>query len=215
MPTTGKSHAFTGRITHVSPENPSFLLLAEVHQNQRPIECEDGIWLRSPWRLRTRGCGVGDCIKFKGHTKLGQSAECNDEWLLILSCDLQIIDTPKPTFHDFIAEQMMSKHCIFDHPIPEIQWHMKPTIEFTGKIKGIKRSKAEELAEELGCQLPSEYYSHGNIDYLIVGEQGSDRYAFGEYGYKTYQALERKQEGADIKIIAGQEFLKQANQVKK
>ena len=45
------------------------------------------------------------------------------------------------------------------------------------------------------------------INYLIVGDGGSDAWKFGNYGGKVQKAMELKEKGKQIEIISEEEFL--------
>lgn len=46
------------------------------------------------------------------------------------------------------------------------------------------------------------------INYLIVGDGGSDAWKFGNYGGKVQKAMELKEKGKNIEIISEEEFIK-------
>ena len=228
--TRGKSSVFAGEIVYVSEDNPSFFLLKEVRQNCEEIESTEGIWLRSSplsrkHSLNGANLSVGDHITFKGLVALGQSQNETLEHMIIMSSDLQIVDSKRrglDYWHD--GERIRPKlrvtphervlTSIYDDPIPQIPFgdhkrpfDEKPRIMFSGRIKGMSRTKADDAATNLGCIVCDDFYDEDY--YLIVGEEGDPRWKFGKYGRKIESALDSKEDGKDIKIIAGQEFLKQ------
>lgn len=234
--TRGRAATFAGRVVHVSEQNPSFLLLKSVRQNGRDIESGDGIWFRSPVFLRRVKVSEGDSIVFKGQVAIGHDQNESAEDMIIESCDLEVVDSVRnrPSFYvdeegnkhmKISTKEKVLRGLVYDEQVPKIPFdenrrsrcsditefiESAPLIVFTGRIQGMSRRKAEEAAEELGCVVDDEifFWNHTDI-FVVIGEEGDPRWKFGNYGWKVANAMELKEDGTDIKFVAGQEFRKQ------
>jgi len=54
-----------------------------------------------------------------------------------------------------------------------------------------------------------------DTDYVIVGDNGSDKWKFGNYGGKIKKAMENQKKGSCVQIVSENEFLKELNSLKK
>lgn len=81
----------------------------------------------------------------------------------------------------------------------------------TGEFENISRSDLEIKLKNQGAQIKG---VSKNIDYLVIGSLGSERYANGNYGSKTKKAIEMNDKGANIIIMNEQDFLKAAGMEK-
>lgn len=61
------------------------------------------------------------------------------------------------------------------------------------------KSKVEEYIVEHGGKIAKSVTKKCN--YVVIGESGSERYAYGNYGTKAKKALELKAKGQDIEVI--------------
>ena len=74
----------------------------------------------------------------------------------------------------------------------------------TGDFKHGERSIVEELLVSKGGIKKTGV--SGKLDYLIVGDKGSQAWKFGNYGGKVQKAMEFKEKGSNIQIISESDF---------
>ncbi len=77
---------------------------------------------------------------------------------------------------------------------------------FTGKLAYGDRKKAKAHVTGKGGLVLSDV--NKDIDYLVVGELGSEAYSFGSYGNKIDSAITMRKEGHPCKIIKELDFVK-------
>ena len=77
---------------------------------------------------------------------------------------------------------------------------------FTGKLSSMSRAEARARVEELGA------VSRGSVsrdlDYLVIGNEGSPLFGQGKKGSKMVAAEKLVAAGAALKIISETDFLK-------
>lgn len=77
---------------------------------------------------------------------------------------------------------------------------------FTGKMKGIPlRRRAEDRVRSLGGDVTGSVSE--DLHYLIVGELGSDAWAFGRFGRKIQRAIDLRASGHVLKIVRESVFV--------
>jgi NAD-dependent DNA ligase len=77
---------------------------------------------------------------------------------------------------------------------------------FTGKLSSMSRQEAKRRVEELGGVSRSSVSK--DLDYLVVGDEGSPLYGNGKKGSKMVAAEKLIDQGADLKIISESVFMK-------
>ena len=99
------------------------------------------------------------------------------------------------------ADINISGHCTSD---PNIEFDGK-TFCVTGVLKSGNRSELEKLISDLGG-IPTKIVTK-KTDYLIVGDNGNQAWAFACYGRKVEKALEMRKEGHQICLVHEFDFL--------
>lgn len=99
------------------------------------------------------------------------------------------------------ADINISGHCTSD---PNIDFDGK-TFCVTGVLKSGKRSELESLIVDLGG-IPTKSVTK-NTDYLIVGDNGNQAWAFACYGRKVEKALEMRKDGHQICLVHEYDFM--------
>lgn len=79
----------------------------------------------------------------------------------------------------------------------------------TGDFDCMSKSELSALLEERGAIIKSNVVK--NLDYLIVGNQGSGQWVQGNYGTKIKKAMEYNDKGSNIIIAKEEEFLNSIN----
>lgn len=105
----------------------------------------------------------------------------------------------------FAAGPKMPKHItgIFDEK-PNIVFKGK-TFLFTGKLAFGKRRTAEKAVIEQGGEILKGVSR--KLDYLIVGELGSEAWSNGRFGTKIEQVIRYQKDGCPVKIILESDFV--------
>jgi NAD-dependent DNA ligase len=99
------------------------------------------------------------------------------------------------------ADINISGHCTSD---PNIDFDGK-TFCVTGVLKSGKRSELESVISDLGG-IPTKSVTK-NTDYLIVGDNGNQAWAFACYGRKVEKALEMRKDGHQICLVHEYDFI--------
>lgn len=86
---------------------------------------------------------------------------------------------------------------------PEIEFENK-VFCFTGESAKVNRKGFQNMIEDLGCQFKSGISK--NVDYLIVGNEGSPYWAYSCYGRKIEEAIQLRKAGHPIQIINELDF---------
>lgn len=100
-----------------------------------------------------------------------------------------------------IADINISGHCSSE---PNIDFDAK-TFCVTGVLKSGNRSELEKLISDLGG-IPTKRVTK-KTDYLIVGDNGNQAWAFACYGRKVEKALEMRKNGHQICLIHEFDFI--------
>ena len=77
---------------------------------------------------------------------------------------------------------------------------------FTGKLSSLTRAQAQKKVKEAGGKVASSVTK--NLDYLVIGDEGSPLYGEGRKGSKQVKAEGLIEEGAELRIISETAFLK-------
>ncbi len=80
------------------------------------------------------------------------------------------------------------------------------TVLFTGKMAYLERKSAQDMVKSIGGKAPGAMSK--NIDYLVIGDEGSPLLGQGQKSTKHKEAEKLIDSGAFIKIISESEFLK-------
>ena len=80
------------------------------------------------------------------------------------------------------------------------------TVCLTGDFDCMSRKELENFLSEQGAVIKKSVVK--KLDYLVVGNQGSDLWIQGNYGTKIKKAMELNEKGCDITIIKENDFMK-------
>ncbi len=83
---------------------------------------------------------------------------------------------------------------------------LKASFLFTGKLATMTRKQAQEKVTKANGKNASGVTA--NLDYLVIGDEGSSLYGQGRKGSKQIKAEQLIEKGADIRIISETAFLK-------
>ena len=99
-------------------------------------------------------------------------------------------------FRDEIVESVLDNAGPFDNPQPNIEFAGR-TFAFTGKFDFGTRKECQEAITKRGGTAPAKVSINADLDYLVIGTQGSPSYKRGSYGTKIEKAiLARRKFGA-------------------
>ena len=134
---------------------------------------------------------------------------------------MKLVERSEDFYHDFAVETLNKSFLPADFAPAEDQPQKKSakskkeekidvdlqgaTFVFTGKLSTMSRSEAQkkvDLAKGKNSRSVSK-----NLDYLVIGDEGSPLYGEGRKGSKQVAAEEHIEEGAEIKIISETAFL--------
>lgn len=122
-----------------------------------------------------------------------------EERLVLMAFINQFVDIKDNDVKDSISSQIedvkISGHCTSD---PQVEFEGK-TFCITGILKSGSRSAMQKTISSLGG-IPINTISR-NTDYLIVGDNGNQAWAFSCYGRKVERAIELRKEGHTITLI--------------
>ncbi len=142
------------------------------------------------------------------------------EWLM------ELVQRSEPRYHDFAVETMIRAFLPADFapkdaaPEPEPAAKSKkkkaepkkPAVDlggdsflFTGKLATMSRGEAQKKVREAGGKVASAV--NKNLNYLVIGDEGSPLYGQGRKGSKQVKAESLMEEGAELKIISETAFL--------
>jgi hypothetical protein len=92
---------------------------------------------------------------------------------------------------------------IFD-PTPAIDFRGRRFL-FTGRLASAKRSEAEDAVKSRGGR-PAQSVSQ-KLDYLVVGDLGTDAWQYSRYGRKIEAVMENKRAGASTQVVREADFV--------
>lgn len=131
---------------------------------------------------------------------------------------MQLVDRKEANYHNFASEYMIKAFVPSDFAVKEKKEEVKTTKSdainvdlkqqtflFTGKLQTMTRSEAEakvETAKGVNASGVSK-----NLDYLVIGDDGSPLYGAGKKGSKQLKGESLIKEGAHLKIISETAFL--------
>jgi NAD-dependent DNA ligase len=100
----------------------------------------------------------------------------------------------------------------FDSPEPEIEFQGK-SFMFTGKFTFGDRSACQGAVEGLGGNAPDTKTVVPEIDYLVIGTDGSKAWKMGAYGNKIEKAILLRRERGTPAIISERHWVEAINNV--
>lgn len=135
------------------------------------------------------------------------------DWLM------QLVQRSEPRYHDFAVDLMIKVFLPADFA-PATEAATEKATEapdeiavdlggqsflFTGKLSTMSRSEANGKVVAAGGKKASSV--NKNLDYLVIGDEGSPLYGEGRKGSKQVKAESLIEDGADLKIISETAFL--------
>lgn len=91
-------------------------------------------------------------------------------------------------FQAKLAESIITEQSPYDSPQPPVVFEEKSFV-FTGKFHCGARKECEGAVIERGGECPKVGHVSHNIDYLVIGENGSAAWKRGSYGTKIESAI--------------------------
>ena len=99
-------------------------------------------------------------------------------------------------FRDELVAHKLTDTSPFDQPQPQVEFSGRSFI-FTGKFSYGTRKTCQLAVTERGGYAPSKKFVSREIDYLVIGAEGSKVWKRGSYGNKIERAiLARREHGA-------------------
>ena len=123
--------------------------------------------------------------------------------------ELEIVQVPEDwssgeaiqEFRAELAASILSQQSPFDSPEPPVSFNGK-TFVFTGKFDFGTRKECQEAVICRGGEAPKMKFVSQNVDYLVIGEQGSPAWKRGSYGNKIESAILARREHGTPAIIS-------------
>jgi NAD-dependent DNA ligase len=91
-------------------------------------------------------------------------------------------------FNSELVAAEMEKATPFDSPQPDVIFPER-TFIFTGKFSFGSRTACQNAIAELGGLTPSRSSVSGEVDFLVIGNEGSPNWKRGSYGKKIESAI--------------------------
>ena len=135
------------------------------------------------------------------------------EWLM------QLVKRSEPLYHNFAVDLMIRAYLPADFsqdsnsaPSPEDESAEEVVVDlegqtflFTGKLATMTRAETKTKVLEANGKSASGVTK--NLNYLVIGDEGSPLYGEGRKGSKQLKAESLREDGADLKIISETAFL--------
>jgi len=162
-----------------------------------------------------------------------QDEECRERWrrYLYLTKDfdsdspaltpfdeakLQLVEIPEDwsasdamqQFRDELIAGELADSSPFDQPQPPVKFTGKSFI-FTGKFSFGTRKECQAAVNDRGGYTPSQKSVSREIDYLVIGAEGSKAWKRGSYGNKIEAAILSRREHGTPAIISEEHWLSQ------
>ncbi len=111
-------------------------------------------------------------------------------------------------FREEIVVREMAAGSPFDQPQPDLEFRGR-SFMFTGGFSFGTRRQCQDAVLKLGGNSPSQKSVSREIDYLVVGTEGSDRWKQGSYGNKLEAAILSRREHGTPAIVSEQHWVAQ------
>ncbi len=111
-------------------------------------------------------------------------------------------------FQDEIVSQEMSSGAPFDDPAPQIEFEGR-SFMFTGKFSFGSRNACQSAVTNRGGIAPSQKSVTREIDYLVIGTEGSNSWKRGSYGNKIEAAVLARREHGTPAIVSEEHWASQ------
>ncbi len=104
-------------------------------------------------------------------------------------------------YREDLAASILSQQSPFDSPEPVIVFPRRAFV-FTGKFDFGERKKCQDAVIKKGGATPNVKFVSENIDYLVIGQQGSPVWKRGSYGNKIASAILTRREHGKPAIVS-------------
>jgi hypothetical protein len=104
-------------------------------------------------------------------------------------------------FRDELVVSELADASPFDQPQPPVEFNGRSFI-FTGKFSYGTRKSCQSAVTDRGGYAPSQKYVSPEIDYLVIGAEGSKVWKRGSYGNKIEAAILARREHGSPAIIS-------------
>ena len=109
-------------------------------------------------------------------------------------------------FREELVEKELADDSPFDKPQPPVEFRGRSFI-FTGNFAYGSRKACQEAVIERGGRAPSQKFASREIDYLVVGNDGSKTWKRGSYGNKIESAILARREYGTPAIISEEHWV--------
>lgn len=110
-------------------------------------------------------------------------------------------------YREDLAASILSQQSPFDSPEPVIVFPRHAFV-FTGKFDFGERKKCQDAVIQKGGATPNSKFVSENIDYLVIGQQGSPAWKRGAYGNKIESAILKRREHGKPAIVSEKHWMK-------
>ena len=104
-------------------------------------------------------------------------------------------------FKDELVANLLGNEAPYDNPQPEIQFAGR-TFAFTGKFNFGSRKECQSAVNGVGGIAAAKPAINRNLDYLVIGTQGSPDYKMDSYGSKIEKAILSRREFGSPAVIS-------------
>ena len=111
-------------------------------------------------------------------------------------------------FKDELVANLLVDNAPYDNPQPSIQFS-NSTFAFTGKFNFGTRKECQNAVSGLGGAATDNPAINRNLDYLVIGTQGSPAYKRGSYGTKIEKAILSRCEFGSPSIVSEDHWTQQ------
>lgn len=132
-------------------------------------------------------------------------------------CYIQMIEMAKSTFGSidalYSSVHKSKERCNIDSStmLTDDVYFVSKTVCLSGNFKFGTKADISKILTDYGAIMTTSVNKH--LDYLIVGENGSEKWAFGDYGTKINHALELKAKGCPIEIYRESDILQETDSI--
>ncbi|MCP4137446.1 MAG: hypothetical protein GY754_41145 [bacterium] len=153
---------------------------------------------------------AGKVLNWLGDVRRFEPGEIGFEWLM------QLVERTEPEYHDFAVDYMIKAFVPADFAEGSGEAGKEAETEggadlkgesflFTGKLATMTRKEAQDKVT--GAKGKNSSGVTANLDYLVIGDDGSSLYGEGKKGSKQVKAESLIEKGSEMKIISETAFL--------
>jgi NAD-dependent DNA ligase len=166
------------------------------------------------WEISDIFCDEENKLKWRKYLYLTHDFGTNSEDLVPYDPkELENVNVPEDwkarqairEFQEDLVSEIIKEESPYDLPQPEIVI-AKRSFCFTGKFEYGSRENCENSVKERGGIIIKTVSS--NLDYLVVGTQGSPNWKRGKYGRKIESAILLRREHGNPAIVSEEHWIK-------